>query len=42
MVDSAYFAPDLAMAFWWAAALLILIRLQVGSADKQAPPVNSC
>ena len=42
MVDSAYFAPDLAMAFWWATALLILIHLQVGSAHTKVPPVNSC
>ncbi|MGO8949032.1 MAG: O-antigen ligase family protein [Ktedonobacterales bacterium] len=29
MVDSAYFSPDLALAFWWAMALLLLIQLQV-------------
>jgi O-antigen ligase len=28
MVDSFYFAPDLALAFWWAIALLILIQRQ--------------
>jgi putative inorganic carbon (HCO3(-)) transporter len=42
MVDSAYFSPDLAMAFWWAAALLILIHLRVRSAHKKTPPVESC
>ena len=26
MVDSAYFVPDLALAFWWAVALLIVIQ----------------
>ncbi len=26
MVDSAYFVPDLALAFWWAAALLIILE----------------
>jgi putative inorganic carbon (hco3(-)) transporter len=41
MVDSAYFSPDLAMAFWWATALLILIHLQVGLAHKKTPPVES-
>jgi putative inorganic carbon (hco3(-)) transporter len=41
VVDSAYFSPDLAMAFWWAAALLILIHLKVGSAHKKTPPVES-
>lgn len=27
MVDSAYFAPDLALAFWWAVAVLLLLTL---------------
>src|SRR5262249_23669666 len=26
MVDSAYFFPDLALAFWWAAALLVVLE----------------
>jgi putative inorganic carbon (hco3(-)) transporter len=42
MVDSAYFSPDLAMAFWWATALLILIQLQVGSARKKTTEVEGC
>jgi O-antigen ligase len=41
MVDTAYFSPDLTMAFWWASALLILIHLQVGSAHKKTSPVES-
>jgi O-antigen ligase len=28
MVDNFYFSPDLALAFWWAIALLILIQRQ--------------
>ena len=28
MVDSFYFSPDLALAFWWAIAVLILIQRQ--------------
>jgi putative inorganic carbon (hco3(-)) transporter len=28
LVDSAYFAPDLALDFWWAAALLVLLSKQ--------------
>ncbi len=28
MVDDAYFLPDLALAFWWAIALLLLLREQ--------------
>jgi putative inorganic carbon (hco3(-)) transporter len=35
MVDSAYFSPDLALAFWWATALLILIHLQARPAHKE-------
>jgi putative inorganic carbon (hco3(-)) transporter len=42
LVDSAYFSPDLAMAFWWATALLILIHLRVGSVHKKATGVASC
>jgi hypothetical protein len=28
MVDESYFLPDLALAFWWALALLLLLREQ--------------
>jgi putative inorganic carbon (hco3(-)) transporter len=31
MVDSAYFAPDLALDFWWAVALLVVLSRQFGA-----------
>lgn len=35
MVDSAYFEPDLALAFWMSVALLVLLRQSISGNDAQ-------
>jgi putative inorganic carbon (HCO3(-)) transporter len=39
MVDSAYFQPDLALFFWWAVALTVIVTLpRIDSAASGRPP----